>query len=280
MNTDYDIWSFVFAWGVMPCDTFGGCPIWSNKGTFKNPMTYSVIQGGPPGHPPMTIAVDTGFRKAESMSGQEYENIEMPDVILPKVGLHPVDVEAVILTHMHFDHMGNIEAFPNARIYVQKKEYLGWKKVLDLPEYLKEGDKTWIFSSFKPPDMVPFERAREEGRLHFLEGNSEIFPGIICHLAEETHTFGSQWIEVRTSDGPYVLAGDCVYWYENLKRMWPPGYIQGNSWHILRAYGEIRELIHDDFNRVVPTHEPKVFERHQTFMAGLNPVAEIHRAKH
>jgi hypothetical protein len=82
MSMDYNIWSFVFAWGVMPCDTFGGCPIWSNQGTFRNPMTYSVIQGGSPGHPPRTMAVDTGFRKAESMSGQDYENIEMPNVIL------------------------------------------------------------------------------------------------------------------------------------------------------------------------------------------------------
>ena len=74
--------------------------------------------------------------------------------------------------------------------------------------------------------------------------------GVICHLAKDTHSFGSDWIEVQTATGPYVVAGDCVYWYDNIEQMWPPGYDQGNSWNIIRAYREIRENLDGDIGEL------------------------------
>jgi len=278
MNTDYSIWTFAFARGEMACDFFGGCPIWSNKGTVRNPMTYTIIRGGSLGEKTRTIAIDTGFLDAESMSGKGFVNIEMPEEVLSKIGLKTTDVDTIILTHMHFDHMGNIAAFPKANIFVQLEEYLGWMKVLELPDDLKTGEKPWIFSSFHPEDLIPFKKAMKEGRVHFLDGTKEIIPGVICHLAKDTHSFGSQWVEVQTATGPYVIAGDCVYWYDNIEQMWPPGYDQGNSWNIIRAYREIRENLDGDIGRVIPAHEPKLFELNRSWLSGKNDVAEVHLA--
>lgn len=42
---------------------------------------------------------------------------------LPKFGYKPADVKHIILTHMHFDHIGGLADFPNAKVHVYKREY-------------------------------------------------------------------------------------------------------------------------------------------------------------
>ena len=103
--------------------------------------------------------------------------------------------------------------------------------------------------------------------------------GITCHLAENTHTFGSQWVEVATADGPYVLAGDCVYWYANVERMWPPGYVQGDTWRLIETYRELRGLVGEErLERIIPGHDMETFKRHPSWAVGKNLFAEVHLA--
>lgn len=278
MTTDYSIWAFAYTRSNMPRDFFGGTLINSNQGRVRNPMVYSVILGGPAGEPARPIVIDTGMKGDFSPSGKTYENIEHPDTVLAKVGLAPVDVETVILTHLHFDHAGNLDRFPNAMFHVQQSEYDGWKRVFDLPGDLGRDTKKWPMSSINRNDFDVLEGLIAEGRVSFQDGDTEIAPGVIAHFAPDTHTFGSQWVEVATADGPYVVAGDCVYWYENIERMWPPGYVQGNAWNLIKLYGEISDLLGGDINRIVPGHDPELFERHPSWTVGHNPVAELHLA--
>jgi glyoxylase-like metal-dependent hydrolase (beta-lactamase superfamily II) len=85
-------------------------------------------------------------------------------------------------------------------------------------------------------------------------------------------------VEVRTQDGPYVVAGDCVYWYQNLESRWPPGYVQGNPWNLLELYGELDELLTGRTQRLVPGHDPELFRRHPSWTSGQNETAELHAA--
>ncbi|MGA7941738.1 MAG: MBL fold metallo-hydrolase, partial [Bradyrhizobium sp.] len=42
---------------------------------------------------------------------------------LEQLGVKPSDIKAMAISHTHPDHIGNVEMFPNAMLYVQKAEY-------------------------------------------------------------------------------------------------------------------------------------------------------------
>ncbi len=278
MAIDYSIWAFRYARSNMPRDFFGGTLVESNTGTVRNPMVYSAILGGADGGAAKPIVIDTGMKGDFSPSGKGYENVEDPATVLAKVGLAPDEIETVILTHLHFDHAGNLDRFPNATFHVQRAEYDGWKRVFEMPDGLGSDNARWPLSSINPADFEILDALIADGRVAFLDGDAVIAPGVTCRLARDTHTFGSQWVEIETSDGPYVVAGDCVYWYANIERMWPPAYVQGNTWNLIETYRRLRALLGDDIGRIVPGHDPELFERHPSWVAGHHPVAEIHLA--
>ena len=279
MAYDYSIWSFRYALGRLPKDFLGGCPVCSNQGMADTPMVYSLIATAPSMPERRVILVDTGFSSGISMTGSRFENVEMPRTVLAKVGFRPEDIDTVVLTHLHFDHAGNFGAFPNARVIVQRREQEKWKEVLAAIPDLSVGKQLWALSSMDTEVIGRIEQAASDGRVVFLDGDAEIAPGIHCRLAADTHSFGSQWVEVGTSSGPYVIAGDCVYWYANIERMWPPGYIQGNTWNMMHTFEKLRMLVGaDELHRIVPGHDMEIFARHPAWTAGANPVAEIHLA--
>ncbi|MBL6456648.1 N-acyl homoserine lactonase family protein [Belnapia sp. T6] len=273
---DHSIWSFCFAKGVLPCDFIRGSPIASNTGTHEIPMIYSAIR---PAGTDRLFLVDTGFAGGDSMTGRRFADVETPEEVLGKVGLAPAQVDTILLTHLHFDHAGNIDAFPGAEIIVQRSEYEGWQRALAELEDNAAGKQSWVLSSLNLDDIARMERAVAAGRVRFVEGDVEVFPGITLRLEPESHSFGSQWVEVATPDGPFVLAGDVLASYANIERMWPPGYHQGNGWRLLQGYRRLRALVGEELHRIVPGHDMEVFRRVPSRVIGRNPVAELHLAR-
>jgi hypothetical protein len=116
------------------------------------------------------------------------------------------------------DHIGNFDAFPNAELSVQLDEYVGWLQAVSFAKDRDDKeDQSWVFSSFDPDDLVKASRGAADGRIVFLRGDVEVLPGITAHLAKGSHTFGTQWFEVRTRNGPYCIVGDTIYWYANTR---------------------------------------------------------------
>jgi glyoxylase-like metal-dependent hydrolase (beta-lactamase superfamily II) len=279
-GTDFSIWSFCYAKGTLPHDFTEGSPVGSNQGIRHVPMVYSVIAAAPaPGRKREVFLVDTGFATGRSMTGRTFDDFEKPDAVLGKIEVEPKEIETILLTHLHFDHAGNLDAFPNARIILQRSEYERWKHVLrnigDKPK-----DKTnWVLSSLNLADIATFERLMAEGRVTLIDGSHEVMPGLSLHLAADTHTFGSQYVEVGTPEGPYIVAGDAVACYANLERMWPPGYHQGNTWNLIETYDKLKQRVDDDLTRIVPGHDMRVFTQLPHWQAGANPVAEVRLAQ-
>ena len=276
-DTDYSIWALAYCQSDMPHDFFGGCGIYSNRGTILTPMIYTLLVGGEVGGKQHVALVDCGFQNDHWLTRYPFSNWEEPRDVLGRVGFAPEDVETILVTHMHFDHMGNFEAFPNAKLYIQLDEYLGWSgAVCAAHQHETEEEKAWVFSSFDPMDLVRAAHGVADGRVKFISGDEEVLPGVTARLAKDSHTFGSQWFEVNTRNGPFAVAGDIVYWYSNIERMWPPGYHQGNGFNQIRAYRDMRELVKQKTDRVIPGHDPEIWDRHLSWATtNGNQIAEV-----
>lgn len=276
-DTDYSIWSLAYCQADMPHDFFGGSGPFSNAGTIRIPMHYTLLIGGEVGGASHVALVDCGFRNDYWLDRYAFSNWESPEVVLGRAGLSPDDIDTILVTHMHFDHMGNFESFPNATLYVQLDEYTGWSKaVADAMAMPDEADRAWAFSSFDPSDLVRASEGISSGRIRFVRGDEEVLPDVRARLAKDSHTFGSQWFHVETRNGPFVIAGDAVYWYSNVEQMWPPGYNQGNPFNLMDVYRDMRTTLQGETSRIVPGHDPQIYERHASWVAtDGNQVAEI-----
>ena len=276
-DTDYSIWPLAYCQVDIMQDFFGGSGPYSNKGEVHAPMIYTLLVGGEVGGKQHVALVDCGFRNDYWLTRYAFSSWEEPKDVLGRVGFKPKDVDTILVTHMHFDHMGNFEAFPNAKLYIQLDEYTGWSNaVCAAHQHETEEERAWIFSSFDPQDLIRASQGVADGRVQFVRGDEEILPGVIARLAKDSHTFGSQWFEVHTRNGPFAVAGDAVYWYSNIESMWPPGYHQGNAFNQIKVYREIRELLKNKTDRMIPGHDPQVWLRHSSWEAPSgNQIAEV-----
>ena len=280
-ETDYTILPLAYCQANMPYDFFGGSGLFSNHGTSCIPMIYTLIVGGEVGGKQHVALVDCGFSQKKWLERYAFFEWEDPKTVLGRVGYAPEDIEAILVTHMHFDHMGNFESFPNAKLYVQLEEYVGWAKAVALARELgEEEDRSWIFSSFDPDDLVRASKGIADGKIKFLTGDAEVLPGITAHLERDSHTFGTQWFLIQTRNGPYAVVGDTVYWYSNVEKLWPPGYNQGNSFNQIYAYQRLRKVLKGETHRIVPGHDPLIWDRHSSWSPKkTNQIAEVNLAQ-
>jgi glyoxylase-like metal-dependent hydrolase (beta-lactamase superfamily II) len=156
------------------------------------------------------VLVDTGFMKTET--GPNFsDKFGIPWWISPvrmlaELGLAPDDITDIIVSHAHFDHMGSIDQFPKARLYLQKQELLSWHEAIALP--VQYGFLTAIID---PDDLRAAFDASVEHRLTLVDGDrDDLLPGIHVRLGQG-HTMGQQFVIVETARGRIVLSGDCVY---------------------------------------------------------------------
>jgi N-acyl homoserine lactone hydrolase len=235
-----------------------------NKGTALIPFTYTLIKGGG-----RNILFDCGYANQKWNAVFGITDYEDPKTVLGRVGVSPEQIDSVIIGHMHFDHFGNTEAFPKAKLYIQKSEMSGWVWALGLSEDFK-----WITVAVDPDDVIDAMRAAAEGRLVLVDGDQEIAPGIKLINANDTHTFGTQMAAVNTAKGAYCLTGDACYWYENAEKMVPLGYGSGSQVNQLFAIKKAKEIA-GGVDRLVPGHDAKVFEHNPSRMAGKNHIADL-----
>jgi glyoxylase-like metal-dependent hydrolase (beta-lactamase superfamily II) len=279
MAADYSIRVLNYAHTDLPFEFCGGVPIHSGKGLATLAMHYTLISSRDEDGKVHHHLVDVGFDEPWIPRFGFYD-YESPETVLAKVGVMPAEIETVLVSHMHFDHVNNMSRFPNAHVHVQWDEFRGWCEVLALPSrFTPLGPESWITSSFDRGDLAVFARLAGEGRLHFMADLDEPVEGVAGHLSVGGHTFGIQWFTVPTAAGEYVVASDTAMWYSNIEEMWPSGYTNGGTYQMLMTYGELQERVAGELDRVLPGHDMKIFERHPSWLAGPNHVAEVHVAE-
>ena len=150
------------------------------------------------------------------------------------------DVTHIILTHMHWDHCENNHLFPNAKIYVQRKEVQTSAAPVYPLYYLRE-------------DVIRL-LATEFNRVVMLDGDYEIADGLKVVLAGG-HSLGSQMVYVNTSEGLAIMTGDILNVYENLDH---PSVKEVDLSAWVYAVNKVKK----DADIVLPNHDLKVIEKY------------------
>ena len=233
-----------------------------NQGHRKMPYGYIVIKGQS-----RTMMVDVGYNhKAHGeVLARSYgvRNWQPPHVVMAECGVSPADVSTVFITHAHFDHMGNIEDFPNATFYIQERELSKWVWAMSLERRFR-----WLMLGIDPADILRVVDLARQGRLVSVDGDREnVLPGIDLHAAFDTHTWGSMYVTVRNGLGPastdsWVFAGDLVYAHENLRgadpndpQYVPVGLATGSQFNLIMTAEQMLARVDGDYSRVIPVHE-------------------------
>ncbi|MCH8744966.1 MAG: MBL fold metallo-hydrolase [Chloroflexi bacterium] len=159
------------------------------------------------------VLVDTGVGPKEN--DKDKENLGLVPSRLLKglkgVGLTPRDINAVILTHLHFDHSGGctrldragnlVPTFPKATYYVQRE---CWNDATNPNERCQ--------ASHRPENFLPIE---DRSQIELIDGDAEIFPGLNV-IVTGGHARGHQMVMFNHGGERVVFLGDIIPTHHHL----------------------------------------------------------------
>jgi glyoxylase-like metal-dependent hydrolase (beta-lactamase superfamily II) len=213
----------------------------------RSPLTMWLIEGAD-----VNIVVDTGCDMSESASQGTREALRdhviwtdhrpewTVEAQLARFALRPEDIDVVINTCCHFDHIGNNTKFANATFFIQEAE---------LP-----------YAINPPPWALYYYEAFSHNvldirdRLQLIDGDVKITDGVNVKLLGG-HSPGTQVVLVETDLGRVCIPGDLVPFYKNLELTWPMGAFFDVK-QVMRAYAWMQA----NADVIVPHHDWQVFE--------------------
>jgi glyoxylase-like metal-dependent hydrolase (beta-lactamase superfamily II) len=195
--------------------------------------------------------VDTGFApEAGDRKGRAHYTT--PAEALPGLGIAPEDVTAIVITHAHWDHTGNVGQFPRAQLVMTEAEYAFWTSPLAAREQFA--------AHSEPQEIALLRQARQEDRLTLFTWQHTLAPGIEL-LEVGGHTPGQLIASVATPQGgTAVLASDALHFYEEVERD-RPFAIVADLPAMYRAYDTLAQLATQPGTRLVAGHDPLVCTR-------------------
>ena len=194
------------------------------------------------------ILVDTGFNDEAARERSRNLTINPADA-LERFGVSPGSIRDVVITHLHYDHAGNLDRFPNARFHLQDREMSFATGRCMCHGLLRH--------PFSVEDITLMVRHVFNDRVVFHDGDDEIAPGVTLHHVGG-HSDGLQVVRVETERGPVVFASDAAHYYGNMHRC-NPFPIVYNLGDMMDGWKTVERLAgHPD--RVIPGHDPMVRE--------------------
>jgi glyoxylase-like metal-dependent hydrolase (beta-lactamase superfamily II) len=209
-----------------------------------------LIRGG--GH---NILFDSGFHRERWFKEWTITNYLRPDEAVKLAGVKPEEVTDIVISHAHWDHMGGIDLFPKATVWIQKEEFRYYTGDAWQPGGQHGG--------IDPEDAAELVRVNTEGRLRLVDGdNVEIFPGIRAYTGGR-HTYASQYLRVE-GNPPFVLASDNCYLYRNLAEHKASDTFSKADYPANIKNQERMIKLAGSPDRVIPGHDALQFQRFPT----------------
>jgi glyoxylase-like metal-dependent hydrolase (beta-lactamase superfamily II) len=190
--------------------------------------------------------VDLGFDPA-SAERRNRQLIHEPVKALERIGIAASEVTDVVLTHLHCDHAGNIDQFPNAIVHVQDSEVTFVSGRCMCEDHLR--------FPFEMEHVLNIVRKNFGKQLAFHEGDDDLFPGVTLHKLPG-HTAGLQAVRVNTPRGEVLLASDATHFFPNAYNLMPyPIMIDATA--SIASFRRIFSLVAGP-QFVIPGHDPKI----------------------
>ncbi len=214
-------------------------------------MVIWLIRGGG-----RTILFDSGFhREVWFKYFPDTTEYMRPDEAVKLAGVQPEEVTDIAISHAHWDHMGGIDLFPKAAVWIQKEEFRYYTGEAWQPGGHHGG--------IDPEDVKQLVQLNTEGRLRLVDGdNVEIIPGIRAYTGAR-HTYASQYLRIE-GNPPFVLASDNCYLYRNLaEHKASATFSEADHAANIAAQSRMIELA-GSADRVVPGHDALQFQKFPT----------------
>jgi len=196
------------------------------------------------------FVVDTGFTQ-EMAAKRKREYLRTPAAGLALLGIDAAKVNDVILTHLHYDHVGTFHEFPRARFHMQDDEmsYVTGRHMRH--HQFNHG--------YEVEDVIGMVKLVFKDRVEFYDGSGDLAPGLSIHRIGG-HTHGLQCVRVMTQRGWVVLASDASHYYEHMEtqRCFPTTFHLGE---VVEGYAKLMNLAASP-QHIIPGHDPLVMQRY------------------
>jgi glyoxylase-like metal-dependent hydrolase (beta-lactamase superfamily II) len=222
------------------------------------PMAYYVwiIRDGR-----RVVLFDTGFN-AQVAARRGRTHLRCPIDSLRLLDIDPADISDVVISHLHYDHIGNFALLPNARFHIQEPEvhHATGRHV----RY------ACVSHHFEVEDVVGVVRLNFAGRVHMYNGPHALAPGLAL-LPTHGHSAGHQSMVVSTARGDVVLAADASHFYENVEKRRPFSTLV----HVADTLDSFEKLHAAAASpaHIIPGHDPLVLARYPAVSEALKGVA-------